>query len=86
MLFSTIMLVLILSKHAQHRPPFIFLFSDNTKDFKGHLISKANYGLPTSSKKRMDEFDLFAFLFFTENKSNSSVRFLEESTARQSAF
>ena len=77
MLFSTIMLVLILSKHAQHRPPFIFLFSDNTKDFKGHLISKANYGLPTSSKKRMDKFDLFAFLLFTANKSNQ-IRFLEE--------
>ena len=27
---------------------------------KGHLISKANYGLPTTSKKRTDEFDLFA--------------------------
>ena len=53
---------------------------------KGQLILKPMYGLLTSSKKRMDEFDLFAFLFFTENKSNSSVRFLEESTARQSAF
>ena len=75
MLFSTIMLVLILSKHAQHRPPFIFLFSENTKDFKGHLISKANYGLPTSSKKRTDEFDLFAFttLHGKQIKSNPFV-------------
>ena len=44
------------------------------------------HGLLTSSKKRTDEFDLFAFLLFTANKSNSSVWFLEESTARQSAF
>ena len=34
----------------------------------------------------MDDFVLFAFLLFTANKSNSSVRFLGESTARQSAF
>ena len=34
----------------------------------------------------MDEFVLFAFLLFTANKSNSSVRFLGEPTARQSAF
>ena len=53
---------------------------------KGQLISKAIYGLLTSSKKRTDEFDLFAFLLFMANKSNSSVRFLEESTVRQSAF
>ena len=44
------------------------------------------HGLLTSSKKRTDEFDLFAFLLFTANKSNSSVCFLGESTARQSAF
>jgi hypothetical protein len=53
---------------------------------KGQLISKAIYGLLTSPKKRMNEFDLFAFLLFTTNKSNSSVCFLGESTARQSAF
>ena len=53
---------------------------------KGQLISKAIYGLLTSPKKRTDEFVLFAFLLFTANKSNSSVRFLGESTARQSAF
>ena len=53
---------------------------------KGQLISKAIYGLLTSPKKQTDEFVLFAFLLFTTNKSNSSVRFLGESTARQSAF
>ena len=53
---------------------------------KGYLISKAIYGLLTSPKKQMEEFDLFAFLLFTANKSNSSVRFLGESKARQSAF
>ena len=34
----------------------------------------------------MDEFVLFAFLLLTANKSNSSVRFLGESTDRQFAF
>ena len=53
---------------------------------KGQLISEAIYGLLTSPKKRMDKLLLFAFLLFTANKSNSSVRFLGESTARQSAF
>ena len=51
---------------------------------KGQLISKPIYDLLTSPKKRTDEFDLFAFLLFTANKSNLSVRFLGESTARQS--
>ena len=45
---------------------------------KGQLISKAIYDLLTSPKKRTDEFDLFAFLLFTANKSNSFVRFLGE--------
>ena len=53
---------------------------------KGQIISKAIYALLTSPKKQMDEFDLFAFLLFTANKSNSSVCFLGEFTARQSAF
>ena len=53
---------------------------------KGQLISKAIYGLLTSPKKRTDEFVLFAFLLFMANKSNSSVGFLGESMARQSAF
>ena len=53
---------------------------------KGQIISKAIYGLLTSPKKRTDEFDLFAFLLFTANKSNSSVCVLGESTARKSTF
>ena len=53
---------------------------------KGQLISKADWRAIDSPKKRTDEFVLFAFLLFTANKSNSSVRFLGESTARQSAF
>ena len=53
---------------------------------KGPLISKAIYGLLTSPKKRRDEFVLFAFLLFTANKSNSSIRFLGESTAHQTSF
>ena len=39
-----------------------------------------------STKKGTNEFVLFAFLLFTANKSNSSVCFLGESTARQSVF
>ena len=60
-----------------------------SRSSKGQLISKATYGLLTSPKKRTDEFvlfALFAFLLFTANKSNSSVRFLGESTACQSAL
>ena len=43
--------------------------------YKGQLILKAFHGLLTSPKKRSYEFDLFAFLLFTANKSNSSIRF-----------
>ena len=53
---------------------------------KSQLISKAIYGLLNSPQKQTDEFVLFAFLLFTANKSNSSVHFLGESTARQPAF
>ena len=53
---------------------------------KGQLISKADWRAIDSPKQRTDDFLLFAFLLFTENKSNSSVHFLGESTARQSAF
>ena len=42
---------------------------------KGQLISKADWRAIDSPKKRRDEFVLFAFLLFTANKSNSSVRF-----------
>ena len=53
---------------------------------KGQLITKADWRAIDSPKKRTDEFDLFAFLLFMANKSNSSLRFLGESMARQSAF
>ena len=53
---------------------------------KGQLILKTDWRAIDSPKKRTDEFVLFAFLLFTANKSNSSVHFLGESTARQSAF
>ena len=53
---------------------------------KGQLISKPIYDLLTSPKKQTDEFDLFVFLLFTANKSNSSVHFFGESMGRQSAF
>ena len=53
---------------------------------KGQLISKPIYDLLKTPKKRTDKFDLFAFLLFTANESNSLVRFFGESTARQSAF
>ena len=54
--------------------------------FKGQLISKADCRAIDSPKKQKDEFVLFVFLLFTANKSNLSVRFLGESTARQFAF
>ena len=47
---------------------------------------KADWRAIDSSKKRMDEFDLFAVKSKKANKTNSSVRFLGESMARQSAF
>ena len=53
---------------------------------KGQLISKAIYGLLISSKKRMDEFDLFAKKSKKANKTNLSVRFLGECTTYQSAY
>ena len=53
---------------------------------KGQFISKADWCAIDSPKKQTDEFVLFAFLLFTANKSNSSIRFLGESAAPQSAF
>ena len=53
---------------------------------KGQLISKADWSTIDSPQKITDEFVLFAFLLFMANKSNSSVHFLGEATARQSAF
>ena len=73
-------------KVASSRPVYYSIFGQFRGATNGQLISKAIYGLLTSPKKRTDEFDLFAFLLFTANKSNSSVSFLGESTARQSAF
>ena len=53
---------------------------------KGQIKLKADWRAIDSPKKRTDEFVLLAFLLFTANKSNLSVRFLGESMARQSAF
>ena len=50
---------------------------------KGRLISKADWRAIDSPKKQTDQFVLFAFLLFTANKSNLSVRFMGESTAPQ---
>ena len=56
------------------------------KLLKGQLISKADQRTIDSPKKRTDEFDLFAVKSKKANKTNSSIRFLGESMARQSAF
>ena len=53
-----------------------------SRELKGQLIPKADLRAIDSPKKQTDEFVLFAFLLFTANKSNSSVRFLRESTVR----
>ena len=53
---------------------------------KGQLISKADWRVVDSPKKRTDEFDLFTVKSKKTNKTNSSVRFFGESMARQSAF
>ena len=54
--------------------------------FKGQLILKADWHAIDSPKKRTDEFDLFGVKSKKANKTNSSVRFLGESMAPQSAF
>ena len=59
---------------------------NNKSMAKGQLISKADWRAIDSPKKQTDKFVLFAFLLFMANKSNSSFRFLGESTARQSVF
>ena len=53
---------------------------------KGQLISKTDWRAVDSPKKRTYEFDLFAVKSKKANKTNSSVHFLGESMARQSAF
>ena len=60
--------------------------NNNGTHTKGQLISKANCQAGDSPKKRTDEFDLFALKSKKANKTNSSIRFLGESMARQSAF
>ena len=51
---------------------------------KGQLISKADWRAVDSPKKQM--YNLFAVKSKKANKTNTFVRFLEESMARQSAF
>ena len=53
---------------------------------KGQMKPKADWLAVDSPKKRKDECVLFAFLLFPANHTNSSVHFLGESRARQSAF
>ena len=64
----------------------LFTVNNYRQAAKGQLISKADWRAVDSPKKRTDEFDLFAVKSKKANKSNSSVRFLGESMARQSAF
>ena len=45
---------------------------------KGQLISKSDWRAIDSSKKRTDEFDLFAVKSKKANETNSSVRFWEK--------
>ena len=53
---------------------------------KGQIKLKADWRAIDSPKKRTNEFILFAVKSKKANKTNSFVRFLGESTARQSAF
>ena len=54
---------------------------------KGQIkTEKQDWRAVDSPKKRTNKFVLSAFLLFTANKLNSFVRFLGESTARQSCF
>ena len=53
---------------------------------KDQLFRKAEWRAVDSPKKRTDEFDLFAVKSKKANKTNSTVRFLVESMARQSAY
>ena len=76
----------IFAKMLQSLLPQPISVSFNQRVSKDQLISKAIYGLLTSPKKWTDEFVLFAFLLFMANKTNSTVHFLGESIARQSAF
>ena len=53
---------------------------------KGNIKSRADWCAVNSPKKITEKIVLFAFLLFTANKSNSSMRFFGESSVRQSAF
>jgi hypothetical protein len=68
--------------------PFIKLRTIFWTFAKGQLISIADWRAIDSTKNEPTNLFvcLSAFLLFKANKSNSSVRFLGESTARQSAF
>ena len=69
-------------------------FQLKTKDFtidggkitKDQVKPKADFQAVDSPKKWTDKFDLFALKSKKGNKTNSSVCFLGESMARQSAF
>ena len=63
-----------------------YYFREPYGTFKGQIKPKADGRAVDSPKKRTNEFGLFAFLLFTANKPNSFVRFLGESTVRQSAY
>ena len=68
-------------------PPFILNFTlPKIALIKGQIKQKADWRALDSSKKQTNEFDLFAFLLFTANKTNSSVHFMGESTARPNCF
>ena len=71
----------------------MFGFRSNKKNaahiltlIKGQIKLKADWHAVDSPKKQTDEFDLFAVKSKKTNKTNSSVCFLGESAARQSAF
>ena len=50
------------------------------KNGKGQIKLKAYWRVLDSPKKQTNKFVLFTFLLFTANKTNSFIRFLEEST------
>ena len=58
----------------------------NVSLLKVRSNQKADWRAIDSPKKRTEEFDLFAMKSKKANKTNSSIHFLGESMARQSAF
>ena len=69
---------------AQYQKSFLLRY--HFFSTKGQIKPKADLRAVDSPKKRTNKFVLFAFLLFTANKTNSFVRFLGESTARQFCF